>query len=727
MIGDVRTYPLPFQRVMTTAVTTAHSAAHSATLRSFRVGIDIGGTFTDIVATGIDGTIHVMKVPTTHGDYGEGSCAGLERLFREHDIAPHEVEVVVHATTLAANAVLEGKGARTGLITTAGFRDVLEFRRVRVPELFNLDYVKPRPLVPRQLRMEVVERMGPLGEVWLALDEESVRLAARRLRDNGVESVAICLLHSYANPAHERRVKELVGEVFGGEIFVTCSYEILPEIREYERTSTTVVNAFLGPVMNSYLAIMKRRLEGLGIGKSLHVMTSGGGQMSFTAAMTRPAYLVESGPAAGVIAAARIARRLDLPNIITLDMGGTTAKTAIVENGEPAKTGEFEIGAGINLSSKLVKGSGYAIKLPFIDVTEIGAGGGSYVWFDKGGVLKVGPQSAGSEPGPVCYGKGGTQVTLTDAFLALGYINPDYLVGGAVRLSPEKALDAVATQIAKPLDKPLLEAAHGALTVAVSNMVRAVKSVSTYRGRDPRQYTLIAFGGNGPLVACAIACELEMKRVLVPPNSGVLSAYGLLVADHEQEVVRSFTGIMTELDAGELGRAYDALADTLIETMQAEGFTRGQMEIHRYADLRYADQAYELTIPVSRHDVPDAARMTADFHDEHFRTYAHRALTDRVVLVCIRAVAKVPTPAMQIRPTSRPAQPGTASATRQAYFGPGAGGGLQTTRVVQRADLSGVTLAGPLIVEEYDSTCVVPPGASATVDQWNNIVILLGS
>lgn len=697
--------------------------------RSFRVGIDIGGTFTDIVATGSDGAVVVKKVSSTPQDYSMGSCSGLESLLKEQGIQPHEVDVVVHATTMATNAVLEGKGARTGLITTAGFRDVLEFRRVRVPDLYNLDYVKPKPLVPRQLRLEVGERMGPLGEVRVPLDEASVRAAAQRLRRADVESVAICLLHAYANPAHEQRVKEIVREAFASDVFITCSHEILPEIREYERTSTTVVNAYLGPVMSRYLDTLMQRLAAVGIGKSLHVMTSGGGQLSIRAAMSKPAYLVESGPAAGVIAAARIARRLDLPNIITLDMGGTTAKTAIVENAEPTKTSEFEIGAGINLSSKLVKGAGYAIKLPFIDVSEIGAGGGSHIWFDKGGALKVGPHSAGSEPGPVCYDKGGEEATVTDVLLTLGYINPDYLVGGAVKLAPDKARHAVAAQIAQPMNMPLVEAAHGALTVAVANMVRAVKSVSTYRGRDPREYTLIAFGGNGPIVAAAIARELAMTRVLVPPHSGVLSAHGLLVADHEQELVKSFPGRMSELSPAAFQEAYAALVKTAVDALQSEGFARGEIEIHRYADLRYVGQAYELTVPVAGEGTPDLAQVTQAYHDEHLRTYSHMAPGEPVENVNIRVIAKVPTPELQAPASPAANRAGKDAAvapkTREVYFGPVLGS--RAAAILRRADLAGVSVAGPLIVEEYDSTCVVPPDASATVDRWNNLVILLGA
>ena len=477
--------------------------------RGFRVGIDIGGTFTDIVLTGPQGGILTRKVPSTPGDYSHGICQGLGALLHTQGIAPSEVEIVVHATTVATNAVLEGKGARTGLITTAGFRDVLEFRRVRVPELYNLGYVKPKPLVPRQFRLEVSERLGADGAVRIPLDDASVHRAANRLRDAGIEAVAICLLHSYLDPTHEYRVRDIVCAVLGDAVFVTCSHDILPEMREYERTSTTVVNAFLGPVMRRYLGALRAGLAGIGVRGTLQVMTSGGGQMGIDAAIERPAYLVESGPAAGVIAAARIAARNALPDIITLDMGGTTAKAALVENAQPARTGEYEIGAGINLSSKLVKGAGYAVKLPFIDISEIGAGGGSELWFDKGGLLKVGPHSAGSEPGPVCYGRGGTRATLTDALLTLGFINQVHLVGGELKLQADAARAALAEQVAGPLGTTPLDAAHGALTVAVANMVRAVKSVSTYQGRDPRGYALLAFGGNGPIVAAAIARAVD--------------------------------------------------------------------------------------------------------------------------------------------------------------------------------------------------------------------------
>lgn len=690
--------------------------------RSYRVGIDIGGTFTDIVLLDRDGNILTKKISSTPDDYGRAISEGMKSVLEENGIDPSEVEEVVHATTVATNAVLEGKGAKTALITTEGFRDILEFRRVRVPELYNLDYVKPKPLVPRQLRFEVTERIGAKGQIRTALDKDSVRVAAARIIDANVQAVAVCLLHSYTNPVHEQGIKEILSEVLPPHIFVCYSHEVLPEIREYERTSTTVVNAFLGPVMNSYLTNLKQRLVETGIQKSFHVMQSAGGRMSLDAAIAKPAYLVESGPAAGVIAAAHIARKAGMLEVITLDIGGTTAKTAIVENGEPTRTSEYEIGAGINLSSKLVKGAGYAIKLPFIDVSEIGAGGGSHIRFDKGGLLKVGPESAASVPGPVCYDAGGETATLTDAILALGYLNPGHLVGGALKLNAEKAVQAIEEQVCSVLDKPLSEAAFGVFNVAVANMVRAVKSVSTYRGRDPRDYALIAFGGNGPIVATAIAHELGMKQVLVPPNPGVLSSHGLLVADNTHELVKSYSGQTNEIEINDVRQVFDGLANKAIDALMAEGFERAKISVKNLADLRYAGQAFELTVPLDNDGEPiECALMASRFHDEHFRTYSHKAEHEPVEIVNLRVIAKVAV--KDIDPPSAAIKTAIPKKTeiRQAYFGPKSG--PQETPIVGRSDLIGTEMTGPVIVEEYDSTIVVPPGWIVSVDAANNVLI----
>ena len=396
----------------------------------YRIGVDIGGTFTDVVLLGSDGTLRTKKVLSTPDDYARGVVEGILELLQETGVAPASVTKVVHATTVASNAVLEGKGSSCCLLTTAGFRDVLEMRRLRIPVMYELQYEKPPPLVPRRLRYEIPERTGPRGEEWAELDEQAVRDAAERARAEGVTSVAISFLHAYANPAHERRAAEIVREVVGDDVYITCSSEILAEIREYERTSTAVVNAYVGPVVQRYIRSLESSLAEAGISAPLQIMQSSGGLMSAEAAIRKPAHLVESGPAAGVVACAFLARAAGIPNVISLDMGGTTAKAAILEDGLPVKTSEYEVGAGINLSSRLIKGGGYAIRLPFIDLSEIGAGGGSLVSVDEFGMLHVGPESAGADPGPACYGLGGDEPTLTDALVVLGYLNPEYLTGG---------------------------------------------------------------------------------------------------------------------------------------------------------------------------------------------------------------------------------------------------------------------------------------------------------
>ena len=694
----------------------------------FRIGVDIGGTFTDIVALGADGSVLTRKVSSTPEDYGLGILDGLDAVLREAGIAPADVDDVVHATTVATNAVLEGKGAKTGLVTTAGFRDVLEMRRIRVPDMYNLDYRKPVPLVPRRLRREVVERMGPRGEVRTALDEGSVRGAARRLREEGVEAVAVALLHAYANPAHELRVAEILRDEMPAETFVSCSHDVLPEIREYERTSTTNVNALLGPIVSQYLATLAARLQALGIAKPLQIMQSNGGLMSARRAADTPARILESGPAAGVIAAARVGRLAGSENLITLDMGGTTAKTAIIENGEPAKTTEYEVGAGINLSSRLLRGAGYAIKLPFIDVSEIGAGGGSKVWFDRGGLMQVGPQSAGAVPGPICYGAGGDAVTLTDALVALGYLNPDHLLGGDLALDAQRAARAIDEQVCARLGRSRIEAAHGIYTVAASNMMRAVKAVSTFRGRDPRDFTLFAFGGNGPVVAMEIARELEMPRLLIPPSPGVFSALGLLVSEPEHESLQTLFGRLDETPPEEISDAFERLQSDMQQRLVEDGHDPDAMHVQRFADLRYARQAFELTVPVTRRalDPTSVSRMKADFHEEHQRTYGHKSEGSPVEMVNIRIRMTAPSHAAGTVDLARLLAPhannGDAGPrSRMAWFGPEVGS--VETPVVGRRDLIDTPRAGPLIVEEYDATCIVLPGYAARVDANANIDI----
>jgi N-methylhydantoinase A len=692
--------------------------------RTFRIGADIGGTFTDLVLLDSGGRVATCKVSSTPDSYGRAIVEGILELLRVERVEAGDLTELVHASTIATNAILEFKGAKTALLTTRGFRDILEIRRLRIPVLYDLQYKKPPPLVPRRLRLEIDERLGARGVELEALDEESVRRATDILRAAGVEAVAISLLHSYADPSHERRVAELVRAALPESVYVTCSTEILPEIREYERTSTAVVNAYVGPTVRNYLSALDRDVRAIGVRGALQIMQSNGGVMTVESAERKPAYLTESGPAAGVIACARLARAIGLDNVISFDMGGTTCKAAMVEGGEPARTTEYEVGSGINLSSKLVKGGGYPIKLPFIDVSEIGAGGGSIVALDAAGSMHVGPRSAGAVPGPVCYGNGGVDPTFTDAMVILGYLNPFELAGGRVKLDAARARHAVNERVAIPLGLSLLDAAHGIYTVAAATMTRAVKAVTTYRGRDPRDFTLVAFGGNGPVAAAAVAESLSMQRVLVPKAPGVFSAVGLLLAEVEHEFTSSVMAPAKTLTEADFVRVFSELETRAVAEMKAEDHPLARVQLKRVAELRYSGQAYELPVVVDTSD--SLAIILERFHEEHARTYGHRSEHDPIDLVSIRIYARVlPNGAArsysQLGANTRNSRPAQAPTQRSAYFGK-VHGSLRTP-ILERLDLTAAWHAGPLIVEEYDATCIVPPQARARLDPLGNIEI----
>jgi N-methylhydantoinase A len=682
---------------------------------TYRIGIDIGGTFTDIALVDDAGTVDIRKVASTPDDYSRGIAAGLGALIRDLGIDPKAITGIVHATTVATNTILEFKGARTGLVTTAGFRDVLELRRLRIPVLYDLQYDKPPPLVPRRLRLEVRERLGPDGKVRIPLDEDDVLRAAEIFRAQGVEAVAISYLHAYANAAHELRTEEILRDVLGEGVYICRGSEILPEIREYERTSTAVVNAYVGPVIRNYAQALAGRLAGIGVMAPIEMMHSGGGIMRLAASVRRAASLVESGPAAGVIACARLVRGEGRgTNIISFDMGGTTAKAALIENGEAARTDEYEVGAGINLSSKLVKGGGYPIKMPFIDVSEIGAGGGSLVALDGLGRVTVGPESAGAMPGPVCYGRGGTRATLTDVFVTLGYINDVTLAGGSIRVDAEAGRDALRRQVAKPLGQDLMTTARGVLTLAVSTMTRAVKAVSTYRGRDPRDFTLVAFGGNGPVVAADIAAALGIRRIVVPLAAGVFSGFGLLRSDVEQEFVQPVLADARLLPPERLSCLKAELRARALEALTADGYDAASADFRFSADLRYFGQAYELNIAGDAEG--DVAALVEGFHAEHERTYGHRSGGDPVQIVNARMNVRVPMASKVVRFAATPA---FERRDRPVAFC----AEPVLTPVIGREALDRKPRQGPFIVEDYDCTCVVPPIASARLDAAGNIEI----
>jgi N-methylhydantoinase A len=689
----------------------------------YRVGVDIGGTFTDIVVLGEEGERYTRKVSSTVDDYARAIVEGLAGLLGE--IGDARVVELLHGTTVASNAILEHKGAKTGLITTRGFRDVLEIRNLRMPRLYDMSWTKPVPLVERRLRVEVDERVDALGRVDRALDEESVARAARFLAGEGVEAVAVCLLHSYQNPAHELRVKEIVAEAAPG-LTLCVSAEVLPVINEYERSSTTVINAYVRPIVERYLTRLISEAQRIGIDAPLLLMQSNGGLTTAKAAAVTPMHIIESGPAAGVVGVRALARRIGVGKAISFDMGGTTAKASLIEDGEVTRATEYQVGAGIVLGSRLLSGAGYSLKVPAIDLAEVGAGGGSILWIDAGGALQVGPMSAGAVPGPVCYGQGGTEPTVTDANLVLGYLNPTHLVGGALKIDAARSRAAVENKIARPLGMSVEAAAYGAHLIAASNMIRALKAVSSERGRDPREYALVGFGGNGPLFAAGMAAEMGIKQVLIPPSAGVFSSFGLLYADLEYYFTQTRKRLLRGLDPAEVAAVLDGLEGEARARLGEDGFGPDRVRIRRSASLHYQGQSFELRVAMRDGPVDGAALagLEADFGTEHERTYGHRAgVEEPVELVSLEVIGT----GIPDRPRSAVAEtaalaPDIAIATplRQAYFGPQLG--WLEARVVNRSALAEAH-AGPCIVEEYDATCLVPPGWTARLDAFGNIAL----
>jgi N-methylhydantoinase A len=503
---------------------------------SVRVATDIGGTFTDLVYLDEQsGRVGTAKVDTTPPDFERGVLDVMQKA----ELDPKAIEFFVHGTTVIINAITERTGAKTALITTKGFRDVLEITRANRPDIYNFYYTKPKPFVPRYLREEVTERVNYKGEILTPLDEGEVRRVVEQLRKEGVEAIAVCFLHSYSNPEHETRCGKLIRELWP-EVSVTLSHEVTKEWREYERTSTTVLNSYVKPIAGRYLDLLEQRLRREGVPGSLYLMQSNGGTATFAAAKRSPIAVVESGPVAGVLGSQALGELLGEKNLISFDMGGTTAKCSLIEDGQVKVTTEYRI-------ERTRTRPGYPIKVPVVDIVEIGAGGGSIAWLDAVGALHVGPKSAGAQPGPACYGRGGEEPTVTDANVLVGRINPEYFLGGEIPLDVERARRAM-TKISQPLGVEVEEAALGVIQLANANMVNALKLISLYRGYDPRDFTLVAFGGAGPMHAAALAKELSVKRVLIPPNPAVFSAWGMLGTDLRYDIVQTRIGRLDQAD-----------------------------------------------------------------------------------------------------------------------------------------------------------------------------------
>ena len=685
-----------------------------------RVAADIGGTFTDIAVLTGDGTLATRKVPSTPANYADAVVAGVTELLAELGSPPAAIEEVLHGCTVATNAILEHKGAKTALLTTKGFRDVLEIQRIRVPRLYDPLYEKPPPLVPRNLRFEVAERLDASGAVLTPVDTDDVERAIETIRAADVEAVAVCFLHSYANPDHERQVGEILRRALPDR-YISLSVDVLPQRREYERTSTTVINCYVGPPIRDYVEAMIAQLGDVGVKGRLMVMQSSGGILDARSAIDRPAHIIECGPAAGVVGGEYLARLAGIDNIITFDMGGTTAKASIIEQGVPSFAEEYEVGAGLSSASSLVGGGGYALKLPVIDISEVGAGGGSIAWLDKGGSLKVGPESAGAAPGPACYGLGSEDPTVTDANVVLGYLNPHALAGGSVPVDAALARDAIEARIARPLGRDVIETAYGIHTIANANMMKAVKAVTTNRGRDPRDFALLAFGGSGGVHAVDLARVLQIGRVILPPAAGVFSAVGLLFSKLELNETAPFLHLVNDMPTAVAEQLYAAIAARITKTLGGDPAT---ITFRRQADVRFAGQAFELTVPVT--DGPlDAAALAAlceRFEAEHLTRYGHVfSGTFPVEVVNLRLVgARVPAGQADLRPNAHLAS-GSVGEPRQVYFGPTHG--MHETPVIGRGALSATPREGPLILEAYEDTAVVPPGCRVSLDRLGNVII----
>lgn len=683
-----------------------------------RVAADIGGTFTDIAAVTEDGELLTWKLPSTPPNFADAVFTGIDALFRKHSLKLSEIDEVLHGCTVATNAILEQKGAKTALITTKGFRDVLEIQRVRVPKLYDPLYEKPSPLVPRNLRFEVDERLDANGRVIRKLDLDQLNEVIEKLKKEDIEAIAICFLHSFVNPTHEEMVETIIKKEFP-ECFVSISSQILPQKREYERTSTTVINSYVGPPVSRYLSALIQKLKSSNVTNRLTVMQSSGGVLDADSCLQKPAHIVECGPAAGVVGAEYIAKRSGFDNVITLDMGGTTAKASIIEEGTYTLADEYEVGGGMSSSSALVGKGGYALKLPVIDIAEVGAGGGSIAWLDGVGSLKIGPQSAGALPGPACYGLGGQRPTVTDANLVLGYLNPKGLAAGTVLIDKTISEFAIKKEIAEPMRLGLLETAYGIYSVANASMMRAVRAVTTYKGRDPRDFILFAFGGAGGLHAVELAKTLKIKKVLVPKAGGVFSALGLLYSNLEASETAPLLSLLTEVPLQAAEQLFLQMQKKITKTI---GGDAQKITFKKFADLRFQGQAYELNIPFQNSflNEEELTNLASSFEEKHLTRYGHAFSGEfPIELVNLRLVGIKSSSMPELTHSTEDSK--CKECGRKAYFGPDLG--LVTSRVVSRNGLANNAIEGPLIIEDYEGTVIVPPDCKAKLDNMGNIII----
>ncbi len=688
--------------------------------RDLRLGVDIGGTFTDVCVLGADGIVAVGKTLTTHTEPAAGVEAVLQETLSTHRLDPAAISSVVHGTTLVTNALIERTGSRTALITTAGFRDVVEMGREHRYELYDLDLELPRPLVPRWLRFDVTERMYADGSVAVPLDRRRVATLARELADAGVEAVAVCFLHSHTNPAHEREAREVIQET-APQLRVALSSEVNPEIREYERASTTLANVYVQALVEDYLADLQRRLRRVGLGPEPRIMLSNGGVATIETARRFPIRMLESGPAGGALGAVAFGRAAGRDDQLSFDMGGTTAKVCIIEDGRPLVTHAFEVDRVYRLRA----GSGLPVRAPVIDMIEIGAGGGSIARVDALGLVSVGPDSAGSEPGPVSYGRGGTACTVTDADVVLGYLDPDRFLGGRMSLDVDAAADAIRTQVAQPMAISVPQAAWGVHATVNENMANAARVHAVERGQDPARLPMLVFGGNGPVHGPGVAQALGSDTVVVPPAAGVLSALGFLAAPLSIDFVHSWHTELGAVTTQDAATVLQNLAEQGGQVLRESGVAAGDIVFSRSLEMRFVGQGNEIEVPVPEPGdgwQASVQQAFADQYRERFGAVAPRHVDAEII--SWRVTARGPEPDARLRLSPPDAHSVSSVGERAAYF-PQEDGYVQTP-VYDRYRLPpDAKVHGPALVEEDESTLVLAPGMTGTVGKDGSIVVRL--
>jgi N-methylhydantoinase A len=659
------------------------------------VAVDIGGTFTDLVAYDYEGhTVAYTKSPTTYGNLVDG----VLNCFAKAKLDPHAVNFVNHGTTLVINALIQRKGAKAALVTTAGFRDVLEIARGNRPDPFDLHYHRDEPLIPRGLRFEVKERIGSKGEIVTPLDTAALEQLAGRLKALGIEAVAIFFMNSYANPAHEEQAADILRALMPGA-YVTCSIELTREWYEYERTSTVAANAYVGPQVTTYIRRLNSDLEAKGFAGSLYMMGSNGGLLSVERTCRQPVGLVESGPIGGCIGAGAYAEALGFPNVIAFDMGGTTAKCALVENGRFSVNSVYYAGGYVK---------GFPIKSPVINIAEVGSGGGSIAWLDPQHRMHVGPQSAGSTPGPACYGNGGTEPTVTDANLVLGRLNPDRFLGGELKLDVDAARRAI-ERIAAPLGyagrNGTIQMADGILALATVIMGGAIKQISVEHGLDPREFVLFCYGGGGPLHGSALARELSIPTVVIPPEPGNFSALGMLLSDARLDLTKTFVGALDDATVGTLKNVFTEMEEEA-RAFLVRDFGAGTVLFERFAEMRYTGQRHNIKVPISGLDDPAGVRLA--FDRDYKRRYGHADAKAAAELQALHLSAFTRLRRPELARLPRAQANSSRREMRPVYFG--AGVGTIDTEVLERTALApGFKGSGPALIEEYGSTTLVWP------------------